>query len=221
MNKKDDSVIVVGCGGLARIVVDLLQLRRIPIEGLIGLPSDLDKGGISGVPVIGTEKELETVSRNGLKPVVIAVGAKTDTVLRQRVFTRIIETRGFSTIDLVHPAAVVSASVKFGNGNVLIGNCYLGTGVTVNDGVIIHSQVSVEHGCLLSDFVHLSQGVKIAGEVRVGKGAFIGMNACVAPNIRIGDNSVVAAGSVVLSDVPNNAFVLGVPAVARNVDARK
>jgi len=43
-------------------------------------------------------------------------------------------------------------------------------------------------------------------------GVFIGNNANVLGNITIGENSRVGAGSVVLSDVPPNSTVVGVPA---------
>jgi len=43
-------------------------------------------------------------------------------------------------------------------------------------------------------------------------GVFIGNNANVLGNVTVGENSRVGAGSVVLSDVPPNSTVVGVPA---------
>jgi len=40
----------------------------------------------------------------------------------------------------------------------------------------------------------------------------IGRNVDLLPNIRIGRNSIVGAGSVVISDVPPDSIVMGVPA---------
>jgi serine O-acetyltransferase len=68
--------------------------------------------------------------------------------------------------------------------------------------------------------VTLYQGVTLGG---TGKGhgkrhptvcdnVFIGNNANVLGNITVGENSRVGAGSVVLSDVPPNSTVVGVPA---------
>ena len=47
---------------------------------------------------------------------------------------------------------------------------------------------------------------------KVGSGVLIGAGASVLGNIKIGDCSRVAAGSVVLHDVPANRTVAGVPA---------
>ena len=40
----------------------------------------------------------------------------------------------------------------------------------------------------------------------------VGANAVVVEGVHVGKNSVVAAGSVVLDDVPDNVVVAGVPA---------
>jgi acetyltransferase-like isoleucine patch superfamily enzyme len=54
--------------------------------------------------------------------------------------------------------------------------------------------------------------LQVFGPIVIEDNCFIGMNAVLCPNIRIGRNSVVAAGSVVISDVPPNSVVMGVPA---------
>ena len=57
-----------------------------------------------------------------------------------------------------------------------------------------------------------SAGIEMVGPVHIGKGAFIGMNSTILPGVTIGAYSVVAAGSVVTSDVEPHAVVGGVPA---------
>jgi len=50
------------------------------------------------------------------------------------------------------------------------------------------------------------------GPIIIEDNCFIGRNANLLPNIRIGRNSIVGANSVVISDVPPNSIVMGVPA---------
>ena len=49
-------------------------------------------------------------------------------------------------------------------------------------------------------------------ETRIGEGAFVGVHAVVLPGVRIGARAIVAAGSVVTHDVPDDMIVGGVPA---------
>lgn len=48
--------------------------------------------------------------------------------------------------------------------------------------------------------------------IKVGNNVFIGCNVTILPNVNIGDNVIVAAGSIVTKDVPNNSVVGGNPA---------
>ncbi len=83
-------------------------------------------------------------------------------------------------------------------------------GITIEDNVLIAPKVSL-----------LSEGHPISPEVRqslvpkpihIKKNAWIGANATILHGVTIGENSVVAAGSVVSKDVPDNTIVGGIPA---------
>jgi acetyltransferase-like isoleucine patch superfamily enzyme len=54
--------------------------------------------------------------------------------------------------------------------------------------------------------------IHVCGHIIVEDNCIIGRAAQLLPNIRIGRNSIVGAGSVVISDVPPNTIVMGVPA---------
>lgn len=49
-------------------------------------------------------------------------------------------------------------------------------------------------------------------EIRIGDNVWIGAGVIVLSGCRIGNNSVIAAGSVVCSDIPDNCMAAGVPA---------
>lgn len=48
--------------------------------------------------------------------------------------------------------------------------------------------------------------------IKVGNNVFIGCNVTILPNVKIGDNVIVAAGSIVTKDIPDNSVVGGNPA---------
>ena len=52
-------------------------------------------------------------------------------------------------------------------------------------------------------------------DILVGDGAWIGFGASILPGVKIGNGAIVAAGSVVVTDVPSNTLVAGCPAVIK------
>lgn len=98
----------------------------------------------------------------------------------------------------IHPAA------RFGHG-VFIDH---GHGVVVGETAVVDNDVSILQG------VTLGGTGKTEGDrhPKVGNGVLLGAGAKVLGNITIGDQAKVAAGSVVLQDVPSCTTVAGVPA---------
>jgi serine O-acetyltransferase len=82
------------------------------------------------------------------------------------------------------------------------------TGLVVGETAVIEDDVSILHGVTLG-------GTGKAGGDRhpkIRRGVLIGAGAKILGNIEIGHCSKIAAGSVVLSPVPHNKTVAGVPA---------
>jgi len=69
--------------------------------------------------------------------------------------------------------------------------------------------------CVLGDTnhhpVHEGQGVRVA-PVKLGRNVWLGRGVTVLPGVTIGDHAVIAAGSVVFSDVPAREVWRGNPA---------
>ena len=73
-------------------------------------------------------------------------------------------------------------------------------------GVVIHPEASVGPNCLILQGVTLVAGVQVGGHVDIGAGAKV-----VRP-VRIGNHAKIGANAVVLSDVPDGATAVGIPA---------
>ena len=89
----------------------------------------------------------------------------------------------------------------------------IGSGVRIGHGV---SLLTVDHHIGTKE---LRSGARKFGPIEIGDGAWLASHVVVLPGVRIGAGAIVAAGSVVTHDVPDNTLVMGVPArVARDLD---
>jgi len=57
--------------------------------------------------------------------------------------------------------------------------------------------------------------VESSYRIRIGNDCWLGANVTVCPGVTIGDRVIVAAGSVVIRDVPSDVMVAGNPAVIK------
>ena len=90
----------------------------------------------------------------------------------------------------IHPAARIGKGILIDHG----------TGVVIGETAVVGDEVSMLHGVTLGG----------TGK-EVGDGVLLGAGAAILGNVRIGNGSKVAAGSVVLEDVPPHCTVAGVP----------
>ena len=92
----------------------------------------------------------------------------------------------------------------------------LGKGLMLDHatGVVIGETATIGDNCSLLHGVTLGGSGKVTGDrhPKVGSGVLIGAGAKVLGNIHVGNCSRIAAGSVVLQDVPPHVTVAGVPA---------
>ena len=81
-------------------------------------------------------------------------------------------------------------------------------------GVVIGNNVRMGHHCQV--FSNVCLGVKGSGrddaDPIIGDDVIIGTGAIVIGNLHVGNHSTIAAGAVVISDVPENVVVAGNPA---------
>ncbi|WP_064664293.1 serine O-acetyltransferase [Pseudoalteromonas sp. MQS005] len=79
-------------------------------------------------------------------------------------------------------------------------------------GVVIHKRAVIGKNCIIGTNVTIGGRSKSKEVPRIGDGVYIATGAKVLGDITIGENSVVGANAVVLSDVPPNSVVVGIPA---------
>lgn len=120
----------------------------------------------------------------------------------------------------IEPGAIIRDRVEIGDNAVIM------MGAVINIGAVVGERTMIDMGAVLGGRAtvgkncHIGAGAVLAGVVEpasatpvvIGDDVLVGANAVIVEGVQVGRGAVVAAGSVVLSDVPENAVVAGSPA---------
>ena len=211
MTKKLDEIILLGGGGHAKVLIDLINTSgQFEISGI--LDTQLEIGTkVLNVPVLGDDDLLSGLYSKGIKNVCIAIGSVKDNARRRILFDKV-KQMGFLVPYLLHPQTIISKNVHFSEGVQIMAGVNVQTDSLFKKNTIINTGAIIEHDCSIGSHVHICPGAVISGGCTVGDGAFIGAGATVMQEINIGKCVTVAAGAVVVKDVPDRSMVKGVPA---------
>ena len=213
VTQASSKVIGLGAGGHAKVLIEILQaMGTVEITGgLLDVDPMLWKTRQLGISVPESDELLPKLFDDGIRQVFIGVGSTGESSLRRNLFEKA-QHLGFVAIPCIHPGAVISPSATFGEGPNVMGGAVVNSAARIGANVIVNPGAIVEHDCLLEEHSHVALGARLGSAVTVGKSAHVGIGACVRQCIRIGRNSVVGAGAAVVSDVPDDTVVVGVPA---------
>lgn len=204
------NLVIIGAGGLAREVYDLfMELSCNRADGPVfkGFLSD----GPSDVEDLGYPKVISTVT--DYLPDVNDVFLSAIGNLSHRLATvQKIKERGGVFINLIHPKANISPSVKLGEGIIVKAFCVLDSHVSIGSYSYIQSSVIMGHDVQIGEFCQINSFSFIAGNVHVGNNCSINAGARIIQGVKIGSGATVGMGSVVLRKVKPKTTVFGNPA---------
>lgn len=208
-NKK--SIVIVGGGGHAKVIIDLIQtLERYTIAGIVDPALKAEKS-VLGMMILGDDTVLEKLLKKGINIAALGIGSRGDNSLRWRIYNNAANL-GFSFPALIHPRAYVSRFSKILDGVQVMANACVQPDVLAGEGSVINTGAIIEHDCKIGRNVFIGPNAVIAGSVEVGDNTFIGTSASVIPGITIGKNCFVAAGAVVVENISDGKKVKGAPA---------
>lgn len=201
-----NGVLVVGAGGHAKVVADILVCTGIVPGGF--LDDDEITWGDSrlGFLVLGS---IDSYGKYTPKGLVMGIGSN---LVREQVVSRLGSDASSLWHSAIHPRATVAPSAQIGQGVTIAAGAIVNPEATIGDFAIINTGATIDHDCVIGSYAHIAPGAHLSGGVRVGVGALIGVGGSIAPGCSVGDWAVVGAGAVVVRDIPTRVTAKGVPA---------
>jgi sugar O-acyltransferase (sialic acid O-acetyltransferase NeuD family) len=199
-------VIIVGAGGQALIVADILsQSADARAIGFVADDAATRPREILGIPILGP---LELLPQTPHDAIVVAIG---DNRIRRLVTERLAES-GEPIITVRHPFTSIAADATIGAGSMISAGVVITPGATIGRGVLLNTGCSVDHQSSVGDFAHVSVHVTIGANCAIGEETLIAVGATVTTGRRVGARTVIGAGAVVVRDIGDDLVAYGVPA---------
>ncbi|ANU27819.1 2,3,4,5-tetrahydropyridine-2,6-dicarboxylate N-acetyltransferase [Planococcus versutus] len=129
----------------------------------------------------------------------------------------------------IEPGAFIRDNVEIGNNCIIMMGAVINIGAVIGDGTMIDMGVIMGGRATVGKNCHIGAGAVLAGVIEpasatpvvIEDDVMVGANAVILEGVRIGKGAVVAAGAIVIEDVPENSVVGGTPArVLKLMDAK-
>jgi UDP-perosamine 4-acetyltransferase len=198
-------IVVVGAGGHAKVCIESLRAMGEQVDFCVGDPDSPES--CVGVPVLIGDDNLARLRGEGHEKAFIAIGSNR---LRERL-AKLATGQGYRLVNAINPHAIISPSVKFGEGVAVMAGAVINAEALIESLAIINTGATIDHDCRIGRAVHIAPQCGLAGNVVVGEQAFLGIGARVIPEITIGANVTVGAGGVVVKDIESGKTVVGIP----------
>lgn len=215
-NSESDKIVVVGAGGHAKVVIDILEAQGI--YEIIGVSDAKPSEGRKylGYDILGGDEVLPGLLKEGVTNLAMGVGGFKDNCLRKKLFTHF-KTLGFQFPPIIHPSAIVAQSCSIGEASVIFPGVVLNTEVEIGANTIIATGSSIDHESIIADHILVSAGVTIGAKVNVGSESLLALGSKIVSEVNIAQNTLVGAGAVVTQSLNEKGTYIGCPAKLRTV----
>lgn len=201
-------MIIVGAGGHAKEILDLLTIAQLKNCTLYDDVSGGNHAYLNGIPICKNMLDAEFLIKQD-PAFVLGTGNVT---LRKKM-AEMFRTAGGKLTTIISPLAFCSKMVTtIGAGTNIMSFAFVSNGVKMGDGCLINARVNLHHDVVMGDYCEISPAAVLLGKVQLGNFVSIGSGAIILPGITIGNNTVVGAGAIVTKNVDAGMTVVGNPA---------
>ena len=199
------NLIIVGASGHGKVVADI-ALKMNKWQTISFLDDDQSIKSSLGIDVIGSLDHAINYKDNA--DFFVAIGnSKTRAEIQG-----VLESKGLTIVNLIHPNAVIGEEVEIGQGSVIMAGVVINCSTKIGKGTIVNTAATIDHDCIIGDYVHIAPGANLAGIVKIGSMNWIGIGSVISNNVTICKGNMIGAGAVVVKDITEPGTYIGLPA---------
>lgn len=171
-----ESYVIYGAGGHAKVIVDLILILGGKIECVFDDNIKEEDVTFMNIQVLKYNSDLFSDSK-----LIIAIG---DNFVRNKISLKL--SHDFAT--LIHPSASVSELASIGKGSVVLSNAVIQAEVTIGEHSIVNVGACIDHEAIVSNFVHIAPMVYVGSSSVIQNGVKINPGAIISRNSEISEN---------------------------------
>lgn len=203
MEERMGRILVYGCGGHARSIVDVIRETCRETE-IILVDDHAEKDEV----ILGCRTLKKCEPKAGDR-YIVALG---DNEQRAKVYQMLLDIRQGSPATVVSKHAYIGMESFIGQGTFVAVGAHIGPQACVGDNSIINTGSIVEHEVKIGNNTHIAPRTVVCGRTDIGDYVFCGAGSVIIDKIRICNNVVIGAGAVVRESILEPGIYAGVPA---------
>jgi UDP-perosamine 4-acetyltransferase len=210
----DRPVIVLGAGGHAKVVIDLLLKMDRVVMAAVERDLLVADRNILGVPV----QEESIVLKYSPHDVDLALGIGMPTenpiagLTARRAVADRFRSKGYRFPPLVHPAVTLGTKANLQDGAQVMAGAILQPECMIGAFAIVNTRASIDHDCVVGDGSQIAPGATLGGAVLIGRDTLVGIGAILKQGIKVGDRALIGGGAIVVDDIGSDESWMGLPA---------
>ena len=199
-----DSVLLIGAGGHASVVLEILIEQEFNILGYISpFPARNQKLFID-LDWFQNDDDVLQFDKSTIK-LANGVGSLPGNARRADLY-RQYKKLGYSFATLVSKKSFVSTYAYLDEGVQVMRGAIIQTGTSVGYNTIVNTGSIIDHDCSIGSNNHIAPGVTISGQVTSKANVHFGTGSLVVQSINVNENAVVGAGTTITQDVEKNTI---------------
>lgn len=203
-------IVIIGARGYGRVVCNIVkECIKSGVEYAIKGFLDSNKcalDGYNGYPPILSSVEDYDIEEDDV--FVCAMGS----VKYKKIYASIVLQKGGKFINIISNTAHIMQNASIGNGCIIGDNVHIQCDTKIGDFVTILGGAIVGHDTIVEKWSHLGSQTFMGGFSVIKEGATLHTGAKILPHKIVGTYSTIGIGSVVLTNIKDNATVYGNPA---------
>jgi sugar O-acyltransferase (sialic acid O-acetyltransferase NeuD family) len=197
-----DSVLLIGSGGHAAVLLEMLIEHDINIMGYVSPNPASNQMLFSQYRWYQSDEDILQFDKATIK-LVNGIGSLPGNVIRADFYDNY-KRLGYAFVTLVSKDAIVSTYARLEEGVQVMRGAIIQTGTSVGHNSIVNTGSIIDHDCSIGNNNHIAPGVTISGQVISQKNVHFGTGSSVIQSINVNENVVVGAGVAVTKDVEAN-----------------